>query len=223
LTYTLYFSPGACSMAAHIALEELALDYKLELVSIATRETLGADYLKVNAKGRVPALIVDGAERVLTELPAILTYLGLKYPNGPIGFPSDPLLFARTHEWLGWLAGWVHGNGFSMMMLPDRFTTDQGQHAPLKRKGLELVTEAFAEIERLLDGRSFAVQDRYTMADPYLFVMFNWAGRFGFDMRANYPAWTSLVDRLKARPAVQRVIERESEVRMKTHGHPLTF
>jgi glutathione S-transferase len=223
MTYTLYYSPGACSLAAHIALEELRVDYGLELVSIATRETLGARYRRINPKGRVPALTIEGEVRILTELPAILTYLALRHPDGAIGFPRDPLGFARCQEWLGWLAGWVHGNGFSMMMLPDRFTDDTAQHGPLKRRGLAIVTEAFAEIERLLDGRPFAVGDHYTMADPYLFVMFNWAKRYGFEMRRDYPGWTSLVDRMKDRPAVQRVVARESEVRLGTHGHALEF
>jgi glutathione S-transferase len=223
MTYTLFFSPGACSMAAHIALEELGLDFKLELVSIATRETLGAEYLKINPKGRVPALMIENEKRLLTELPAILTYLGLQYPDNELGFPTDPLLFGRCHEWLGWLACWVHGNGFSMMMLPDRFTHDKTQYEPLKQRGIEIVTDAFSEIERLLNGSSFAVGSQYTMADLYLFVMYNWAKRYGHDMRVKYPTWTSLVDRVKQRPAVQRVIERESEVRLKTHGHKLDF
>jgi glutathione S-transferase len=223
MTYTLFFSPGACSMAAHIALEELELNFNLELVSIAARETRGAEYLKVNPKGRVPALMIESEKRLLTELPAIVTYLGLQYPDKEIGFPHDPQLFARCHEWLAWLACWVHGNGFSMIMLPDRFTHDKTQYEPLKKRGLEIVAEAFTEIERLLDGRPFAVGDRYTMADPYLFVMFNWGGRYGFDMRGKYPTWASLIDRMKLRPAVQRVIERESEVRLKTHGHRLDF
>lgn len=223
MAYTLFFSPGACSMAVHIALQELGLDFKLELVSIATRETQGGKYLGINPKGRVPALQIDGENRILTELPAIVTYLGLKYPNGAIVFPSDPMQSARCQEWLAWLAGWVHGYGFSMIMLPDRFSHDRGQDLALRNRGLEIVKEGFSDIERYLDGSSFAVADVYTMADPYLFVMFNWANRYGFPMRADYPAWASLVDRMRARPAVQKVIEVESEVRMKTHGSKLEF
>ena len=94
MTYRLYYSPGACSMAAHIVLEELDVDFELERIAVAERATQQPSYLAINPKARVPALGIPGEARVLTELAAILTYLARQHPDGRL-LPASAINEAR--------------------------------------------------------------------------------------------------------------------------------
>ena len=123
--YRLYLSPGACSLAAHIALEETGAPFDVEIVSVQKQQNLEARYLAINAK-RVPVLAIPGEPHVLTETPAILTYLARRYPEAQLLPFGDPLREARCHEWLAWLVGWVHGGGARWR--PGRFIGDPALH-----------------------------------------------------------------------------------------------
>ena len=124
MNYRLYYSPGACSLAVHIALEEIGAPFERREVSVARGETTQPDYLAVNPKARVPALAIAGESRVLTELPAILTFLARQHPEANLLPSSNALDEARCHEWLAWLAGWVHGVGYGELWRPLRFVSD---------------------------------------------------------------------------------------------------
>ena len=102
--YRLYLSPGACSLAAHIALEETGAPFDVEIVSVQKQQNLEARYLAINAKARVPVLAIPGEPHV-TETPAILTYLARRYPEAQLLPFGDLLREARCHEWLAWLVG----------------------------------------------------------------------------------------------------------------------
>ena len=93
--YRLYLSPGACSLAAHIALEETGAPFDVEIVSVREQQNLEARYLAINPKARVPVLAIPGEPRVLTETPAILTYLARRYPDAQLLPLDDPLREAR--------------------------------------------------------------------------------------------------------------------------------
>ncbi|ODT05899.1 MAG: hypothetical protein ABS35_46500 [Kaistia sp. SCN 65-12] len=93
--YQLFYSPGACSMAVHIILEEVGAEFELIAVSVANRDTQREPYLSINPKGRVPALRIPGETKVLTELPAILHYLASRYPDHGLAQTENPLLEAR--------------------------------------------------------------------------------------------------------------------------------
>jgi glutathione S-transferase len=208
--YLLYYSPGACSMAPHIVLEELGLSYRTELVSVSDGATVREPYLEINPKGRVPALRILGGARVLTEIPAILTYLARQRPMSGLLPADDPLFEARCQEWLAWLSGWVHGVGFALLWRPMRFSPVTSQHDTLQATGRQTILEAFAEIERqLADGREWAMPGRYSIIDPFLLVFYRWGNRIGLTMRDGYPAWTSINDRISNRPAVRRVLDSE--------------
>lgn len=210
MTYILYYSPGACSLAAHIALEELGVAYAIELVSIPDGATSHPAYLAINPKGRVPALRIDGERKVLTELPAILTYLARKHPEGGLLPTINPVLEARCHEWLAWLTGWLHGVGFGLLWRPGRFDSDESRHEALQARGRQIILEAFAQIERQLDhGHMWGMPFGFSVVDPALFVFYQWGIRIGLPMQADYPAWTSIAARVAERPAVRRVLERE--------------
>ena len=203
----LYYSPGACSLAPHIVLEELGLPYRLELVSIAEGKTRTPEYLAINPKGRVPVLVTEQGE-VLTELPAVCWYLS-RQSSHPLLFPHDALAAARVLEWCNWLSGTVHAMSFGQIWRPFRFVDGEQFHAPIQAKGRVDVLEHFASIERKLGGRHWAVGNAYSYADPYLLVFYRWGNRIGVDMRKGYAAWTDHAERMQARPAVQRALAQE--------------
>lgn len=206
----LYYSPGACSLAAHIVLEELGEHYRLELVSVSDGATMREPYLGINPKGRVPALGIEGEGRVLTELAAILDYLAHRDPAGRLLPGSGPLPQARRQEWLAWLSGWVHAVGFGLVWRPGRFDADASHHDALHAMGRQTIAAAFGDIERqLADGRQWAVPEGYSVVDPFLLVLFRWGNRIGLAMRQDYPAWAALADKLVQRPAVGRALEQE--------------
>lgn len=212
--YHLYYSPGACSLAPHIVLEEIGEPYELELVSTAEGKTRSPEYLAVNPKGRVPVLYpvpgrIGGGADVLTEASAIMVYLARTHPEAGL-LPADPAGEARCLEWLNWLASNVHAMSYGQIWRTARFVTDPALEPAVVRKGHENVRDQYSYIETLLaDGREWAVPGGYCVADPYLLVFYHWGLRIGLDMRIQYPAWTDLADRVLARPAVARVFAQE--------------
>jgi glutathione S-transferase len=217
--HTLYYSPGACSLAPHIVLEEIGEPYATELVSSSgPREgkgTAAPAWKAMNPKGRVPALSgvagsIGGGENLLTEAPAILLYLARTHPSARL-LPTDPAGEARCLEWTNWLSGNVHAMSYGQIWRSHRFSVDEADFAAIKAKGEENVAGQHAYIERLLaDGRDWAVPGGYTIVDPYLLVFYLWGRRIGLDMTRRHPAWTDLSSRVATRPAVRRILEKEA-------------
>ena len=204
----LYYSPGACSLAPHIVLEELQLPYQLVLASIAEGQTRTPEYLAMNPKARVPVLVTEEGE-VLTEAPAICWYLS-QQASHPLLFPHDKLAAARVLEWCNWLSTAVHAMSFGQIWRPQRFAAETELHPAIQAKGHADLMEHYAAIERKLAGRHWAVGNAYTYADPYLLVFYRWGNRIGLDMRADFPAWTHHAERMLERPAVQRAMTQQS-------------
>lgn len=202
----LYYSPGACSLAIHIMLEELNFRYKLKLVSVAEGKTSEPEFLSVNPKGRVPVLEVDDA--ILTEAPAILVYLAKAKPESGL-LPSGALDSFRCLEWLNWLSGTVHSVGYGQLWRPERFTDDRTQFENIVAKGRENITAAYHQIEKNLTDREWSVGNRYSCVDPFLLVFYLWGNAIGFAMQTDYPAWSAHAARVLARDAVQRAIAQE--------------
>ena len=207
--YRLYLSPGACSLAAHIALEETGAPFDVEIVSVRERQNLDARYLAINPKARVPVLAIPGEPRVLTETPAILTYLARRHPDARLLPLDDPLREARCHEWLAWLVGWVHGVGYGTLWRPGRFIGDPALHGAISAHGRGLIDAANASIEAALaDGRTWAEPGGHSIVDPFLLVLYRWGVAIGLDM-ARHPAWTAHSQREAERPAARRALARE--------------
>jgi glutathione S-transferase len=203
----LYYSPGACSLAPHIVLEEQGAPYQLELVSIAEGKTRTPEYLAINPKGRVPVLMTEEGE-TLTEVPAICWYLS-QQSSHPLLFPHDKLAGARALEWCNWLSGTVHAMAFGQIWRPQRFLSDEKLYPDLQAKGRADVLDHYASIERRLGSRDWAMGNAYTFVDAYLLVFFRWGNRIGLDMRADYPGWTRHAERVAARAPVQRALQHE--------------
>lgn len=214
--YCLYYSPGACSLAPHVILEEIGEPFEVELVSAVgdERKTTTPEYRAINPKGRVPALREvpghsGGTDGVLTEAGAILLYLARRHPEANL-LPADAAAEARCLEWLSCLSTNVHAISYGQIWRPGRFVGDEEDHPAVAAKGRENVREHYAYVEGLLaDGRGWAVPSGYSVADPYLLVFYLWGGLIGLDMRSLYPAWTGLTVRIVERVAVRRALEKE--------------
>jgi glutathione S-transferase len=216
--HRLYYSPGSCSLAAHIVLEEIGQPYEVELVSASGRlegeMTATSEWRAINPKARVPVLSgvpgrVGGGADMLTEVTAILFYLARSNPGAGL-LPSEPADEARCLEWMNYLSSSVHATAYAQIWRPLRFVSDEKDFAPLRARGEQDVRDQYSYIETLLgDGRDWAVLGGYSIVDPYLLVFYRWGTRIGLNMRDLYHAWTKLAERLVERPAVQRVFRQE--------------
>lgn len=207
---TLYYSPGVCSMASHIGLEELGVPYEKRATLLPKGEHKTEAYLKVNPRGKVPALDVDG--QVITENTAILSYLGRRYPEKNL-FPTDPLEQARCVSTMAWFSNSVHPP-FTHFVRPERYAEGEAAQAAVKETAKKTFLDAVTEIDSMLKGKQWIMGDQFTVADGYALVFYGWGMRAGLPMQdlKNYSAWK---DRMLKRPAVQKVLKEEDSVLLK--------
>lgn len=201
----LYYSPGACSLAAHIVLEELGIAFEPVLVSLADGDHKRPEYLRVNPKGQVPALNVDG--KVLTETVAILTYLGGGYAERGL-WPKETWKQAEALSLMAWLSSTVQIAAAGIWRA-SRFSSDPAAKDGINAAGKENLLKCYADIDKMLVGRSFAMGGQYGVCDAYLLVFYRWGNRLGIDMKTLYPVWTKHAMRVFSRPTVKRVFEAE--------------
>jgi glutathione S-transferase len=196
----LYYMPGACSLAPHIALREAGLPFDLEKVDGATKKTAGGeDYLAVNPKGAVPAIKLDNGQ-VLTEGAAIQQYIADQAPGKKLAPAAGTLERYRLQEQLNYIASEVHkgiGQLFNKAM-PDDFKETV-------KKGL--AAKQFPFLEKALAGKDYLMGD-FTVADGYLFTVLNWTKLHNIDLSA-FPNITAFMKRVAARPAVQEAMKAE--------------
>jgi glutathione S-transferase len=197
----LYYSPGACSQAAHIALYETGLPFETARVDLATKQVeSGEDYLAVNAKGAVPALALDDGQ-ILTEGAAVLHYIADQAPAARLLPPLGTLAYYRELEWLNWLASELH-KAFSPLFHPS------GDPAA-RARGLADVEAKLAFADAALAGSGlWLTGETFTVADAYLFVILGWTRPFHLDL-ARWPALAALRRAALARPAVKAALHAE--------------
>jgi glutathione S-transferase len=200
----LFYSPGACSIVSHIALEEAGADFERVRVMLAQGEQLKPEYLAVNPHGRVPALATD--EGVITEQIAVVNYIADRFGGDGSVPRGDAFAAAKCNELLGWFASTVH-IAFAEVFRPGRFVTDESAHEVVTEGGRAALLKHFDEIEGLC-GDGWTTGARFTAADSYLLIFFRWAKRMEFEM-TRYPRWAALVERVLDRPAVARTLEAE--------------
>jgi glutathione S-transferase len=199
---TLYYAPGACSMAAHIVLEETGERYEARRVDLAKGEQRTQAYLKIHPLGRVPALILDGGEP-LTENTAILPYLGKRFGLWPV----DPLADARALSIVGFFASSVHP-AHGHISRPERYATDPAMFPNLQAQGRATFHTHLQQIDAMLAGREW-LSDAYSVLDPYALTFYAWGIRRELPV-ADLKHFTAHRDRMMSRPAVQRVVAEES-------------
>ena len=194
----LYYSPGACSQAAHILLHETGLPHDSEAVDIrAHRTASGGDYLAINPKGAVPALKIG--DEVLTENGAVLQYIGDKAGHETL-LPGTGIDRYRVIEWLAYLGSDVH-KSFGPLFNPA--SSDE-----VKTGARDAVGKKFDFLEQSLDGQDYLTGPSMTVADPYLFAMLGWTGSLGIDL-AKWPNLTALRQRMEERPSVKAAMKAE--------------
>jgi glutathione S-transferase len=200
----LYFSPGACSLASHIALREAGLPFDLKRTDVKTKKLEdGSDYFAVNSKGAVPALRLDDGQ-VLTEGPAILQYIADQKPDSRLAPKSGTLERYRLQEWLNFITSEIH-KGFSPLFNP---TVD----VKVKEYTTQNLEKKFDWLNTQLAGKKFLTGDNFTIADAYLFVVVNWTNFVGIDL-ARWPALKEFQARVAARPQVQEAMTTEGLIK----------
>jgi glutathione S-transferase len=197
----LYYSPGACSLASHIALQESGLPYQTLRVNLRDKKVSdGSDYFAINAKGYVPALKLDSGE-VLTEGSALLAYIGELQPTRQLIPPSGTIDNYRVREWLAFVGTELHKNAGPLFNPQITDAARAAQTEALKRR-LRYANDSLA-------NRQFLVGEHFSVADAYLFTVLSWSPRLRIDL-GEFPNLQSFYERIKARPAVQTVLKAEA-------------
>ena len=198
---TLYYAPGACSMASHIVLEESGEKYEPRKVDLAGGEQRTEAYLKINPLGRVPVLGLDDGTP-LTENTAILPYLGKRFGL----WPNDAVGEAKALSLIGYFASSVHP-AHAHVGRPERYTADTSAFPGIKEAGLKTFQTYLKQIDGMLAGREWFA-DKYSVLDPYGLVFYSWGVRRDLPM-AELKNYTAHKDRMLKRDAVKRVVENE--------------
>ena len=204
---TLYFSPGACSLASHIGLEETGAAYEAKPILLAKGQQRTEEYRKINPRGKVPALSVDG--KVLVENTAILTYLARRFLEKRL-MPTDPAEEARCIATMCWFSSIVHPS-FQHSMRPERFAEGEAAQAAVKETGRKAFWANCQEIDTMFGGNNWIMGSEYTVVDPYALVFYGWGLRGGFPMK-ELSAYTAWQERMMKRPTVKKSVESEQAV-----------
>lgn len=185
---TLYFAPGASSMAPHIALNEIGAPFEARPISFTRKENRTAAYLALNAEGKVPTLLIDG--RPLTEVAGILFYLARRFPEAGLLPAGDPEAEANVISWMSFIAATVH---------------------PARRRGLDHARAIYAVADQRIGARPWIVGS-YSIADIHLFRLY-W--RFFNSLKpapGEFPNLDAHYRRMMARPAVEKTIAVEAAI-----------
>jgi glutathione S-transferase len=198
---TLFHSWGSCSLASLIALEEAGADYELKVISTAAGDQRRPEYLALNPKGRVPALVTD--QGVLTETPAILAYVAQAHPKAELA-PAEPWAFAQMQAFNSYLCSTVHV-AHAHKHRGYRWATQESSFADMRAKVAANETECFRLIEAEYLRGPFVMGERFSVADGYLFTIAGWLEDDGVDI-TQFPRVLEHFRRMQARPAVGKVL-----------------
>jgi len=202
----LFYAPGTCALASHIALAEAGAAYSLKRLDFRRDEQRKPDYLAVNPKARVPALVTEHG--VLTETPAILAYIAQCFPVARLAPLDDPFAFARVQAFNSYLCSTVHV-AHAHRMRGYRWADDPAALEAMQRKVPESVGACFELIERELFVGPWVMGDTYTICDPYLFTLTQWLPGDGVALERFANVQKHHVA-MQARPAVQRALAEET-------------
>jgi glutathione S-transferase len=199
---TLFYAPGACSMASHIVMEESGEKYEPKKMDLSKGEQKTPEYMKIHPLGRVPALKLDDGTPI-SENTAILPFLGKRFGM----WPSDPVKEAKALAVIGFFASTVHPCN-THVMRPERFTDDKSALPGLQAMGKKSLHDYLKQIDGMYAGREW-LSDNYSVLDPYAFVFYVWGVRRELPM-GELKNYTGFKDRMVKRQAVQRVMADEN-------------
>jgi glutathione S-transferase len=200
----LYYSPGACSLASHIALYETGLPFETDQIIKTTKMTAGGEnFMQINPKGYVPAIRLDEGS-ILTEGAAVLQYIADQKPDSGLAPKAGTMERYRLQEWLTYISSEIH-KSFSPM-----FSKDAAEE--VKSYARDMLGKRLGHAETQLANQPYLMGDHFTVADAYFFVVMNWSNIVGFDL-APFPRIKGYLARIAARPAVQAAMKAEGLIK----------
>ena len=197
----LYWASGTCAMASHIALEEAGASYETARLEFSQGDQRKPDYLKVNPKGRVPAIVTDSG--ILTETPAILAWIAQTHPQAKLA-PTEPFEFAKAQAFNSYLCATVHP-AHAHRPRAARWSDDPAAQETMKAKVPHNMSECFTLIEKELFKGPWVMGAAYSMCDPYLYTLSGWLASDGVDI-AKFPRVHEHYQRMDERAAVKTVL-----------------
>jgi glutathione S-transferase len=203
---TFYYAKNTCALASHIALEHAGADYRAVRVSFAKQEQRSPEYLRINPKGRVPALVTERG--VLTETPAILQYVAQTHPQARLAPLDDAFEMARMNAFNSYLCSTVHV-AHAHRMRGYRWADDPAALEAMKQKVPQSVGECFELIEREFFTGPWVLGEQYTVSDMYLFTLASWLEADGVEP-ARFPKVAAHRERMRGDPIVRRVTVAEA-------------
>jgi glutathione S-transferase len=197
----LYISPGACSMASNIALQEAGIQFEMSKVDRRTKRADGVDFVTINPKGYVPALRLDDGQ-VLTENVAVLQYIADLNPAAKLAPPAGTMERYRLQEWLSFINSEVH-KSFTPL-----FSTEATEDT--KTYARNYLAKRLAYLESALGDKKYLMGEQFTVADAYLFTVLGWGVHVGVEIG---PKLKSYSDRIRARPHVIEAMTAEGLIK----------
>ena len=201
---TFYYAPGTCALASHLALEFAGAPYEAKRLDFKQNQQRSPEYLRVNPKGRVPALVTERG--VLTETPALLQYIAQTFPQAKLAPVNDAFLLARGNEFNSYLCSTVHvnhahkGRGYRWVEADDTASLEA-----MKKKVPQTMAESFALIEAQLLKGPWVLGESFSTSDLYLYTLTRWLEGDGVDVK-RFPKVADHMRRMEALPQVQKVV-----------------
>jgi len=201
---TLYYAPGTCALATHLALEFSGAPYEAKRLDFRQQQQRTPEYLRVNPKGRVPALVTERG--VLTETPALLQYIAQSFPQAGLAPLDDAFLLARGNEFNSFLCSTVHvnhahkGRGYRWVDADDTAALEA-----MKKKVPQTMAESFTLIEEGMLRGPWVLGERFSTSDPYLYTLTRWLDGDGVDLN-RFPKVADHMRRMEAQPQVRKVV-----------------
>ena len=204
----LYYAPGTCALASHIALEEAGANYESVRLNFKTDDQKKPDYLKINPKARVPALVTDRG--IITETPAILLYIAQTHPAAKLAPLDDPYRLAVVQAFNSYLCSTVHV-AHAHRMRGARWADEPEAHLAMQRKVPQTVGDCFALIEREMFEGPWVMGKDYTVCDGYLYTLAQWLRGDGVDINRT-PKIAEHFKRVSERSAVRKAVADETQL-----------
>lgn len=203
--FKLYYAPGTCALASHIALAEAGADYTAVRLDFKANEQNSPGYLEINPKARVPSLVTERG--VLTETPAMLAFIAQSFPQAKLAPLDDPFAFAQVQAFNSYLCSTVHV-AHAHKMRGSRWAAEESSFADMKRKIPETVGACFALIEQKMLKGPWVMGEHYTVCDPYLYTIALWLEGDSVDI-AKFPKVADHRKRIMERAAVKTALAEE--------------
>lgn len=201
---TFYYAPGTCALAAHLALEYAGAPHEAKRLDFKQSQQRSPEYLRVNPKGRVPALVTERG--VLTETPALLHYIAQSFPQANLAPLDDAFLLAKVNEFNSYLCSTVHvnhahkGRGYRWVEPEDTAALEA-----MKKKVPQTMAESFALIEEQMLKGPWVLGERFSTSDLYLYTLTRWLEGDGVEVK-RFPKVADHMRRMEAQPQVRKVV-----------------